>query len=137
MSKVNTNKAFSLLEMAISITIISLLIAAVLTGQALKRRQELNQVIADIGNITSAAKQFRSIYSNYYPGDYYTSDLNNGTNTSVFYTSGDGSGYLETSNVDPVKEMTDLISAQRAYEINSKVIQAADDMAGTVSKGLR
>lgn len=46
-------------------------------------------------------------------------------------------GYLEESNVDPVKEMTDLISAQRAYEINSKVIQAADDMAGTVSKGLR
>jgi flagellar basal-body rod protein FlgG len=46
-------------------------------------------------------------------------------------------GYLESSNVDPVKEMTDLISAQRAYEINSKVIQAADEMAGTVSKGLR
>lgn len=46
-------------------------------------------------------------------------------------------GYLEESNVDPVKEMTDLIAAQRAYEINSKVIQAADDMAGTVSKGLR
>jgi flagellar basal-body rod protein FlgG len=46
-------------------------------------------------------------------------------------------GYLEGSNVDPVKEITDLISAQRAYEINSKVIQAADDMAGTVSKGLR
>jgi len=46
-------------------------------------------------------------------------------------------GYLENSNVDPVKEMTDLISAQRAYEINSKVIQAADEMAGTVSKGLR
>jgi flagellar basal-body rod protein FlgG len=46
-------------------------------------------------------------------------------------------GYLEGSNVDPVKEITDLISAQRAYEINSKVIQAADDMLGTVSKGLR
>ncbi len=46
-------------------------------------------------------------------------------------------GYLESSNVDPVKEITDLISAQRAYEMNSKVIQAADDMAGTVSKGLR
>jgi len=46
-------------------------------------------------------------------------------------------GYLEGSNVDPVKEITDLISAQRAYEMNSKVIQAADDMAGTVSKGLR
>lgn len=31
--------------------------------------------------------------------------------------------YLESSNVDPVKEITDLISAQRAYEMNSKIIQ--------------
>ena len=46
-------------------------------------------------------------------------------------------GYLENSNVDPVKEITELISAQRAYEMNSKVIQAADEMLGTVSKGIR
>ena len=42
-------------------------------------------------------------------------------------------GYLEASNVDPVSEITNLISAQRAYEMNSKVIQAADQMAGTIS----
>ena len=46
-------------------------------------------------------------------------------------------GWLETSNVDPVKEISELISAQRAYEMNSKVIQAADEMAGVVSKGIR
>jgi flagellar basal-body rod protein FlgG len=46
-------------------------------------------------------------------------------------------GYLEQSNVDPVKEITELISAQRAYEMNSKVIQAADEMQSTVSKGIR
>ncbi|TIV46565.1 MAG: flagellar hook-basal body complex protein [Mesorhizobium sp.] len=46
-------------------------------------------------------------------------------------------GYLESSNVDPVKEITELISAQRAYEMNSKVIQAADDMASVVSKNIR
>jgi flagellar basal-body rod protein FlgG len=45
--------------------------------------------------------------------------------------------YLEASNVDPVKEITDLISAQRAYEMNSKIIQAADEMAAVVSKNLR
>jgi flagellar basal-body rod protein FlgG len=43
-------------------------------------------------------------------------------------------GYLEASNVDPVKEITDLISAQRAYEMNSKVIQTADQMSQTVSQ---
>jgi flagellar basal-body rod protein FlgG len=46
-------------------------------------------------------------------------------------------GYLEDSNVDPVKEITELISAQRSYEMNSKVIQAADEMSGVVSKGIR
>lgn len=46
-------------------------------------------------------------------------------------------GYLESSNVDPVKEITELISAQRAYEMNSKVIQAADEMLSTIAKGVR
>ncbi len=46
-------------------------------------------------------------------------------------------GYLESSNVDPVKEIADLIQAQRAYEMNSKVIQAADQMGETLAKGIR
>jgi flagellar basal-body rod protein FlgG len=37
-------------------------------------------------------------------------------------------GYLEASNVQTVDEMVNLIVAQRAYEMNSKAIQAADDM---------
>jgi len=41
-----------------------------------------------------------------------------------------GQGYLEMSNVDVVQEMVNMIVAQRAYEINSKAIQTADDMSG-------
>jgi flagellar basal-body rod protein FlgG len=37
-------------------------------------------------------------------------------------------GFLEGSNVEVVTEMIDLIASQRAYEINQRVIQAADDM---------
>ena len=37
-------------------------------------------------------------------------------------------GYLETSNVNSVDEITALITAQRAYEMNSKVVKAADEM---------
>jgi flagellar basal-body rod protein FlgG len=37
-------------------------------------------------------------------------------------------GYLETSNVNSVDEITALITAQRAYEMNSKVVTAADQM---------
>ncbi|NLK51136.1 MAG: flagellar basal-body rod protein FlgG [Syntrophomonadaceae bacterium] len=39
-------------------------------------------------------------------------------------------GFLETSNVQVVEEMVSMITAQRAYEINSKVIQTSDDMLG-------
>ena len=37
-------------------------------------------------------------------------------------------GYLEHSNVDLSQEMTDLIMAQRAYQINSRVVHTADEM---------
>jgi flagellar basal-body rod protein FlgG len=37
-------------------------------------------------------------------------------------------GYLEMSNVDVVTEMVNLIVAQRAYEVNTKAIQASDEM---------
>ena len=37
-------------------------------------------------------------------------------------------GFLETSNVNVVQEITNLITAQRAYEMNSKVIEASDEM---------
>lgn len=39
-------------------------------------------------------------------------------------------GFLEASNVQTVEEMVKLIVAQRAYEINSKAIQSADEMLG-------
>ena len=42
-------------------------------------------------------------------------------------------GFLETSNVNAVEEISHLISAQRAYEMNSKVIQTSDEMMGTLT----
>ena len=42
-------------------------------------------------------------------------------------------GFLESSNVNPVSEITALITAQRAYDLNSKVITASDEMMATVS----
>ncbi|GAN77689.1 flagellar basal-body rod protein FlgG [Acidisphaera rubrifaciens] len=42
-------------------------------------------------------------------------------------------GYVETSNVNVVTEITNLITAQRAYEMNSKVITACDQMLSTLT----
>jgi flagellar basal-body rod protein FlgG len=60
--------------------------------------------------------------------------------TAVLGTPGDGGagtlrqGMLEVSNVNVVEEMIDLISGQRAYEINSRVIRAADEMLGQTAQ---
>lgn len=43
-------------------------------------------------------------------------------------------GYLETSNVNVVEEMVNMITAQRAYEINSKAIQTSDQMLSTIAQ---
>ena len=43
-------------------------------------------------------------------------------------------GFLEDSNVDPVREISDMITAQRAYEMNSKVVQAADEMMSVTAR---
>ena len=40
-------------------------------------------------------------------------------------------GFIETSNVDPVQEITALIAAQRAYEMNARVIETSDQMLAT------
>ncbi len=42
-------------------------------------------------------------------------------------------GFLETSNVNAVEEISNLISAQRAYEMNSKVIKTSDEMMGSLA----
>ena len=46
-------------------------------------------------------------------------------------------GSLEQANVEAVSEISDLIAAQRAYEMNSKVITAADQMLSATSNLMR
>ena len=43
-------------------------------------------------------------------------------------------GFLESSNVDPIIELTNLIRAQRAYEINSRVIAKTDEMMANLNQ---
>jgi flagellar basal-body rod protein FlgG len=62
---------------------------------------------------------------------YFESDASGTAITGTPGTNGLGTiaqGYLEMSNVSVVEEMVNMIVGQRAYEINSKAIQTADDM---------
>jgi flagellar basal-body rod protein FlgG len=43
-------------------------------------------------------------------------------------------GFVESSNVNVVQEVTNLITAQRAYEMNSKVIEASDEMMRSLTQ---
>lgn len=43
---------------------------------------------------------------------------------------------LEASNVNVVEELVDMIETQRAYEVNSKMISAADDMLKFVNQNV-
>lgn len=86
------SRGFSLLEMSITITIISLIIAAIVTGQNMKKRQELNQIITDIGTITSGVAQFKTLYSNTLPGDSALAVASFGGGTS----NGNGDNDLDT-----------------------------------------
>ncbi len=65
-------------------------------------------------------------------GNLYTESLASGTpETGTPGENGYGTlqqGYLEMSNVKVVQEMVNMITAQRAYEVNSKSVQSADEM---------
>jgi flagellar basal-body rod protein FlgG len=62
----------------------------------------------------------------------YVQTASSGTpNTNAPGTNGTGllnQGYVETSNVNVVEELVNMIQTQRAYEINSKAIQTSDQM---------
>ncbi len=63
--------------------------------------------------------------------------------TAITGTAGDNgfgtiqAGFLEKSNVQMVTELVNLITAQRAYEINSRAIRAGDDMLRTANEIVR
>jgi flagellar basal-body rod protein FlgG len=68
---------------------------------------------------------------------FLETDASGAGQTGVPGTAGFGTiqeGFIETSNVNVVNEITTLITAQRAYELNSKVITTSDEMMQTLSR---
>jgi flagellar basal-body rod protein FlgG len=68
---------------------------------------------------------------------FLETDASGPADIAVPGTEGFGSvlqGAIENSNVDVVKEITNMIAAQRAYEMNSRVIQSSDEMMRSVTQ---
>ncbi len=88
--------------------------------------RELGSVQIQLFNFPNPAG-LRSIGQNLFiPSDASGDPTQGNPGTDEFGTL--SQGFLEMSNVDIVEEMINMIMAQRAYEIGSKVIQAGDDM---------
>jgi flagellar basal-body rod protein FlgG len=71
---------------------------------------------------------------------FVESAASGGATTGAPGTEGMGSlvqGFLEDSNVSVVEEMVNMILGQRAYEANSKVVKAADEMLSQVNNLVR
>jgi flagellar basal-body rod protein FlgG len=68
---------------------------------------------------------------------YFESGASGNPSTNTPGTNGSGSimqGYVETSNVNVVEEMVNMIQTQRAYEINSKAISTSDQMLARLTQ---
>ncbi len=91
-------------------------------GQSVSLGQKIGLVkFPNKNGLESIGKNFYA--SNSASGDP-VADGESGTKSTI------SQGFLESSNVQVVEEMVKLIVAQRAYEVNSKAIQSADEMLG-------
>lgn len=69
-------------------------------------------------------------------GLYQPTDLSGQAFLSIPGENGTGTlsqGYLEASNVDLTSELVDLVLAQKAYQLNSRVVQISDDILATIA----
>jgi len=94
-------------------------------------RQDGQTTASIVGNITLAKFSNPSGLQSIGRNLFLTTDASGDATTGTPGAEGFGTltqGALEMSNVNIVEEMVNMIVAQRAYEINSKSVQVADDM---------
>lgn len=98
---------------------------------------KIDDVSTELGNITLAMFTNEAGLENA-GGNLYIATEASGTATDTTPDeNGSGTilqGFLEGSNVDPIDSVTQLITAQRAYELNSRVISTADEMLNAVNQ---
>jgi flagellar basal-body rod protein FlgG len=92
--------------------------------------------VTEVGNIETARFSndggLLNIGQNLYMPSEASGDATTGTPGEDGYGT-IGQGFLEMSNVNVAEEMVNMIVSQRAYEMNSKVIQTSDDMLRTAA----
>ncbi len=107
MHNLRSCKAFSLVELSISITIIALLAAAIIAGQSIKQRLQLNQIVEQVGSINNAVNNFKTSYGGI-PGDLYNAStifgetkIGNKIADGLGSGNGNGNGIIESNLTSP------------------------------------
>ncbi len=98
---------------------------------------KVNNVVTQLGTLTLAMFTNEAGLQNIGDNKYIETEASGAPRIVNPETEGAGcirQGYLEASNVDAVECITRLITAQRAYEMNSKIITAAGDMLATLNQ---
>lgn len=98
---------------------------------------KVNGVVTQLGNITLSMFTNEAGLENLGNNLYAETEASGAPTDAEPGQTGSGTvkqGYLESSNVDAIASVTNLITAQRAYEMNSKVISAADEMLSTLTQ---
>jgi flagellar basal-body rod protein FlgG len=94
-------------------------------------------VSTDLGNITVAMFVNEAGLQNIGDNRYIETEASGTPSDATPGQDGAGTikqGFLESSNVDAISSVTQLITAQRSYEMNSRVISTADDMLNTLNQ---
>lgn len=98
---------------------------------------KIDDTITELGQITLAMFVNEAGLENI-GNNLYKETIASGSATDVNPTESGSGGvlhhFLEYSNVDPIESVTSLITAQRAYELNSKVITTADEMLAATNQ---
>lgn len=94
------------------------------------------QEVLELGQIRLARISNPESMTNLGDGLFATTEASGDATLHIAGTDGVGGllqGYLEMSNVDLVEEMTSLVLAQRAYQLNARIIQTADQVMETIN----
>lgn len=134
------NSAFSLIELSVVITIISIIIAAVITGDKLIEQSKLNKLISEVSKYKAAISTFRTEYQAL-PGDFATATDFFGTYNAETNPNGaingDGDGYIDSGTYsfreEPLKiwhhlELAELTQANFERDL-------IDTNSGTITPG--
>jgi prepilin-type N-terminal cleavage/methylation domain-containing protein len=90
------HKAFSLIELSIALTIISILIGSILVGKKIRDNTMLHSIMNDMNKLSFAYSGFKSIYLQA-PGDFDNA-TNQLTSTAVTVANGNNNGYIDNSS---------------------------------------